>query len=365
MTNKQIKMDFITALYERDCYIKAVSNIQYITRCPYCGDTDKRQNDGHFYIRVNPDDDFPIVYNCFLCPAGGVLSSETLSLLEIDSVDLKSGLLQLNKTSRRVDKKGITSNETKFKSFDYKLPEIKRSEKTKYIETRLGRYFSNDDFKKMKVITSLRDFLILNKVKKLTCDNHLAFLYEKNYVGFLTHGNSHILLRDITEKEKIPWIKYPINDESRNNRVFYTIESELDIFTEDEITVNMSEGVFDAVSICYNLGYNKPNTLNLCISGKYYDTILLFLLGIGIVGSNVVINIFSDNDGDYNKKKRNDKGKYKNYKNIPENSTSIDHYRKLLKNYKYLFKEINVYYNLASKDFGIPSDGIVIKKYKL
>lgn len=365
MTNKQIKEDFIQALQNRDVYLKPVSNIQFVTRCPYCGDTDKRENDGHFYIRVNPDDEFPIVYNCFLCPAGGVLTDETLSLLEIENINLKSGIVSLNKTAKRVDKKGIV-DDTSFQTFEYKLPDITIGDKTSYIENRLGKHFTSTDFKRMKVITSLREFLIKNKIAEITCSKEIAFRYEKNYVGFLTHGNSHILFRDITEKEKIPWIKYPITEKSNSNKVFYSMESEIDIFTNEKITINIAEGVFDILSVCYNLGYNEKNTLNLCVSGKYYDTILLFLISLGFVGSNIIVNIFSDNDQMYNKKdysKKRVKSKYR--KTEPGESTSIEHYRKLLKNYKYLYGEVNVYYNLERKDYGIPVEYISLKRIKL
>lgn len=363
MNNKEIKLQFIEALMSRDCYVRAVSDIQYVTRCPYCGDTEKRENDGHFYIRVNPDDDYPIVYNCFLCQASGVLTKETLSMMEIDSINLKSGLMQVNKTSKKLDKKGLR-DQSSFEFFDYQLPEIKRGEKITYIEDRLGKSLTDDDLKEMKVITSLRDFLVLNKITKLTCTNQMAFMYEENYVGFLTHGNSHILFRDITGKMAIPWIKYPITEASRKNHCFYTMETELDIFTEEEITINMAEGVFDILSVCHNLGYHGKNILNISVSGKYYDSILLFLVGIGLVGSNIIINIFSDNDEMYNKKETKPKmGKYQKQK--PSDSTNLHHYQKVLKNYKYLFKEVNVYYNLAAKDFGIHKEDIILKKYKL
>jgi hypothetical protein len=198
----------------------------------------------------------------------------------------------------------------------------------------------------------LRDFCILNKIKKLTCSDQIAFKLEEKYVGFLSYGNSHILFRDITDTEEYRWIKYPISTESSANRIFYSMQSEIDIFTEEEITINLAEGVLDILSANYNLGYSEPNTLNICVSGRYYDSLILFLVNMGFVGSNITINIFADNDYNYNKNNKN-------------NATTIEYYQKILNHYKHLFGKINVWYNLMSKDIGVPRDKIKLKKYQL
>ena len=353
MTNQQIKEDFIQALFNRvGIYTRRINDTEFRTRCPFCGDSAKNQNTGHFYIHVNTEDNYPIQYHCFLCEEGGVLQPSALQLLDIDDTLLKSGVMTLNKTSSKLDRKGMI-NEVKIVNFEYELPDIKIGAKTKYIEERLGlKGLPEEEFKKMKVITSLRDFCVLNKIKKLTCTNQVAFKLEEKYVGFLTYGNSHILFRDITDTEELRWVKYPITSESSANRIFYSMESAIDLFTEDEITINLAEGVLDILSANYNLGYSGSNILNLCVSGKYYDSLILFLVSLGFVGSNITINIFADNDHDFNKKNKN-------------NTTTIDYYQKILKNYKHLFGKINVWYNLMSKDIGVPRDKIKLKKYQI
>lgn len=353
MSNQQTKEDFIQALFDRvGIYTRRVNNTEIRTRCPFCGDSTKNENTGHFYIHINTEDNYPIQYHCFLCESGGVLQPSALNLLDIDDPSLKSGISTLCKTSTKLDKKGMI-NEVQMKTFDYELPEIELGPKTKYIEERLGlRGLSKEEFKKMKVITSLRDFCILNKIKKLTCSNQIAFKLEEKYVGFLSYGNSHILFRDITNTEELRWVKYPITQESSANRIFYSMASEIDIFTKDEITINLAEGVLDILSANYNLGYDGSNILNLCVSGKYYDSLILFLVSLGFVGSNITINIFADNDHSFNKKNKN-------------NTTTIDYYRKILKNYKHLFGKINVWYNLMSKDIGVPRDQIKLQKYQI
>ena len=353
MTNQQIKEDFIQALFDRvGIYTRRVNDTEFRTRCPFCGDSSKNQNTGHFYLHINPSDNYPIQYHCFLCESGGVLQPSSLNLLDIDDPTLKSGISTLCKTSTKLDKKGII-NEIQMTTFDYKIPDVKFGPKTKYIEDRLGiHHLPKEEFRKMKVITSLKDFCIINNIKKLTCSNQVAFKLEEKYVGFLSYGNSHILFRDITNTEELRWVKYPISTESNTNRIFYAMSSEIDIFTKDEITITLAEGVLDILSANYNLGYNGENILNLCVSGKYYDSLILFLVSMGFVGSNITINIFADNDQQFNQKNKN-------------NSTTIEYYQKILKNYKYLFGKIYIWYNLMSKDIGVPRDHIKLKKYQI
>lgn len=351
MTNKEIKERIIQSLYNRGGYIRQVDNTEYQTRCPYCGDSEKNLNTGHLYIRIDPDDNLPIVWHCFKCEEKGVANKDFLSMLNIDDVDLKTGIISLNKTSDKI-KAYKYYNNIKSIFFDYKLPEVnKNDKKIKYIENRLGVHFNDEDIKDMKIITSLREFLLLNDVKTITCKNEIAYRIEDHFVGFLSYGNSHILFRDITNKD-FRWIKYPITEESKQNRIFYSIASAIDIFTSDKITINLAEGVMDIISAKYNLDANDPNTLNIAVCGKMYVPILSYLTEIGFVGDNVTLNIYSDNDAEYNMKKNS-------------KPTTIEYFQRILKRHKNLYGEVNIYYNILSKDIGVTRDKISLKKYRL
>ena len=76
MGNREIKIAIIEYLMNRDVFTQKVSGIQIRTRCPFCGDSQKNINTGHLYLRINPDDNLPIVYNCFKCPAKGILKND-------------------------------------------------------------------------------------------------------------------------------------------------------------------------------------------------------------------------------------------------------------------------------------------------
>ena len=301
MNNKEIKLAFIDSLYSRGEYIRQVNDVQYQTRCPFCGDSKTKLNTGHLYIKVNPEDNYPMVYHCFKCEESGIVNDSFLMAMDINDINLKSNIVSLNKTSDKIKGQKFF-NEDKIINFGYKLPEIKDYNKIRYIEDRLENTLSNEDISKFKIITSLRDFLVFNNIKEITMENYICHNIEKNYVGFLTFGGAYILFRDISNRQYYKWIKYPVTEESRGCKLFYSIENSIDVFSRENININLSEGVMDILSLYKNLEYNSSNDLNIAVGGKQYLPILNTLSGMGFVGSNINLNIFSDNDIVFNKK---------------------------------------------------------------
>lgn len=348
MTN-EVKEDFLDALYANRSTnkIKKVHSNQFRMRCHFCGDSQKNLEERHLYVLCDLTNDLPLKYNCFKCGESGYVNKDFLEKADITDKNLISRIYALNRKSEKYDKKNINANDDVY-TFNFCVPNIKLSKKTEYINNRFGIKFNNDDYKKMKVITSLFEFLKINDIKTSSFTRDVLYKLEDHYVGFLTNGSSHILFRDITDSEEHSWVKYPIVPDSSKNRIFYTLESSIDILSTDELNINLSEGVFDTLGIAYQLIDNTDNSINIAVSGKYYNRVLTYLIGLGLYGSNVIVNIYSDNDNTFNKKKSND--------------TSIDHYRNLLNKYKPLYGRINVIYNLKNKDYGIPKDGIIIKK---
>lgn len=348
MTN-EVKEDFLDALYanRNTNKIKKVHSNQFRMRCHFCGDSQKNLEERHLYVLCDLTNDLPLKYNCFKCGESGYVNKDFLEKADITDKNLISRIYALNRKSEKYDKKNINANDDVY-TFNFCVPNIKLSKKTEYINNRFGIKFNNDDYKKMKVITSLFEFLKINDIKTSSFTRDVLYKLEDHYVGFLTNGSSHILFRDITDSEEHSWVKYPIVPDSSKNRIFYTLESSIDILSTDELNINLSEGVFDTLGIAYQLIDNTDNSINIAVSGKYYNRVLTYLIGLGLYGSNVIVSIYSDNDNTFNKKKSND--------------TSIDHYRNLLNKYKPLYGRINVIYNLKNKDYGIPKDGIIIKK---
>lgn len=349
MTNKDIKLNFLTQLQQRGIWIKQISDDQYVTRCPFCGDSSDPTH-GHFYIKLNLNNNKRMVYHCFKCPAGGSVTKDVCERLNIEDTSMLGDIEILNRTSDKEDKKKIMGESINI--FNYKIPEIRLGPKTDYIKDRLLYPFTIDDYRNMKVITYLSDFVKENNIKALQCERNIAEMLDKYYVGFLSYGNSHILFRDITGKMKIPWIKFPITKKSEENRIFYSLSTDIDVFTKEDITINLCEGVMDAISICYNLEFNKPNTITIAVTGKYYEPILIYLIGIGLCGDNIHINVYADNDKKFNSKNK-------------AGDTNLEFYQKLFRRFKYVFKDIKIYYNIVAKDCGYPKSMIVLKEYKI
>lgn len=352
MTPREFKQKFLVALFSRDIWTRKVNDVQFRTRCPYCGDSQKDFNTGHFYIRCDINDNYPVVYICFKCSKRGIINKETLSLLGINDDLLYSSVGSIMRNSVNIRTMSY-NNESQFKIFPFDVPPVKHKfEKIKYVENRLGININDQIAKEIRIITSLKDFLVYNQISSLQCNNYVAERIENNYVGFLSYGNSHILFRDITGRENISWLKLPLIQSSIQNGVAYSIESSVDIFTKDIIYINLTEGIMDIISVCYNLGYNRDNCVNMCVCGKKYDRWIKRLITQGLYGYNVILNIFADNDNDFNPKKEN-------------YDTTIEYYRKSLLRYTIMFKEVNVFYNLSEKDCGTKLENIRLKKYRI
>lgn len=355
MINKEIKQTFLLFLENRGVFFKPVHDGWYRTRCPYCGDTQKSLHEGHFYIKINLYDDYVMGFNCFRCGETGVINEETIELMG-GSSDLKKDINILNKKSKRINKKQVISQE-KLMYFDFKHSFPNRNKpyqdkKIRYIENRLNIDLSDNDISNFKIITSLSDFLKINNIKEYPFERTILNKIESKYVGFLSNGNSHIIFRDITDSEKFFTIKYPITKECMANKIFYSVKNDINIFTKDSITINLAEGVMDIIGVVKHFNQNTENTMNISVTGKYYNIMINRLVQMGFVGSNITINIYSDNDMMFG----NSKNAY---------HTTMEYYKQFLSKYKYLYKGINIYYNMKAKDFGYPKENISIIKKKL
>ena len=78
-TSHDVKKLMIQTLYNMSDYIKQVDGVEYRVRCPYCGDSQKNLNTGHLYIRIDPEDNYPMMYNCFRCGQHGIVDEDFFS----------------------------------------------------------------------------------------------------------------------------------------------------------------------------------------------------------------------------------------------------------------------------------------------
>ena len=345
--NIDIKERIRDAISARGVYFRKVNNTQYLTRCPSCGDKLDNPNTGHLYIKIDTTDNSPIVFQCKRCPFSGVFTRDTLELLGISDDILTKELESMNKNCAKYDAKNIANQKSTV--YNFKLPTADpSSDKLLYVYDRLKCNFSQKDLTDIRIIDNFREFIKINELQNTIKPKDVYILKNlaDNYVGFMSNNCTHILFRDITDNQKYRWVKYNIIPNANIiGKMFYAIASDVDIFTDDTIEINLSEGVFDILSVAYNLGHNNTNTVNIAVGGSSYKSTLLDIIGKGIIGSNVTVNLFSDNDN--------------------TEQTSIEHHRKVFHDIKLLFGNFYVHYNRKYKDCGVPLEDIILKSYRL
>lgn len=299
-----------------DVFIKS-SAIQYRIRCPICGDSQKNPKDAHCYIKCSYDPNEPLLFNCFKCNAGGRVTGSFLRKLGINS-DLIGAVdnWRYNKiwSMKKVDIDIITGTP------------LLTSPQARYIENRLGSGFTESDYDRFRIIWDMNTIYpyITNQRVKNTMPNNM------NSVSFLSDDKSVMLTRYFDDYGD-RWRKIKLFPSE--NRAFYTIKSTLDLFTKDVIEVNIAEGIMDVLSIYRNFN-NVENSVFIATLGSDYIGGIDYAISKGLIGYNVIIKIYVDNDIDMKILKMK------------------------LKKYKWLFYHIHIYENIKSKDVGVKIDKI-------
>lgn len=325
---------------------KKVNPTQVVVRCPFCGDSQRDMSHGHMYVKIDPyNDDIPVMYNCFRISCGehGIMTPEVLRAFDIYDLDMSSNLSRYNKkaVSKLSKKIGFRTGK-----LNYNVPlasNIERNiRKKKYIEERMGISMSFEDVRNLKIILSLGDFLIYNKIDIVNCTEYIAKKIEADYVGFLSLKNNFIVFRDITGKHKERYIKYTIEKDLLNNGTFYTIPVNIDLLTTDKIEIHLAEGTFDTLGVFYHVMDKQTyNKIYVSVTGGNYIAPIKYFLNLGIIG-NVDVHIYSDQ------------------------GVGLNFYRRNVKNKIAMFVDnIYVHYNERSKDCGVTKDKISLTTHKL
>lgn len=302
-----------------------VSPIQYRIRCPICGDSQKNLKDAHCYIKCTFDPTEPLLYNCFKCNSGGIVNSRFLQKLNINS-DLIDKV-----NNQKFNKIGS------IKSTNIDLvtgSPVMNSNQVKYIEYRLGSGFTSEDYDKFKILWNIEN--VYPYVSNIRTRNTLP--NNNDSISFLSDDKSMMLTRSLYDNINDRWRKIKLFPSE--NKSFYTIKTTLNIFTEDTIIVNIAEGIMDILSIYKNFN-DCENSVFIATLGSDYVSGVEYALVKGIIGTNVEVRIYVDND-------------------INERDLK---YR--LKKYKWLFKSITILKNIMSKDVGVAIENIKLIEQKI
>jgi len=322
--NNEIKRKILNAIEDKaDVFIKK-SDIQYLTRCPICGDTDKDPTHAHCYIKCTYNPTEPLQYNCFLCNNNGAIGKYFLDKMGIDknTINEYTSDMKYNKLPSLKDSKDLELSELDMSS-----------DQIKYIEYRIGKGLSIEDYNKFRIVPNISDlekYITSVKVKHTLPSN-------RNSISFLNDDNSVLLTRLFEDIDNKRWNKKRLFPS--NNKSMYTIKIQLDLFTEEEININISEGVLDALSSYKN--FSEGISINLAVLGSNYIDGIEYMIAKGFIGDNINIRIYVDDN------------------------INIKQLKNDLKSYKWIFKSINIYENILYKDIGTHVEKIQLKEYKV
>lgn len=318
----KLKFDIMDAIQKEYPSCRKVGMNQYRMRCPICGDSQSNPKEAHMYLKCDFDSEEPILYNCFKgnCQAKGKIDAKFLKQI---GVKVKG----IDKLSSQVYNK--ISN-YKNLEFDVVCGEpIKDSYQMKYIEWRLGKGFNIDDYNKFKIIWDYNKFYECISNKKINIPPN-----DKN-ISFLSSDKSMVLSRSFNDNGMYSWLKTHIFNSSNVNE--YSISTELDIFTKDQIYINISEGIFDILSVYKNFN-TGDNSAYVAVLGSRYESGIQNIINKGLFGKNVNVNIYADTD------------------------INLSALKYSLLKYKWLFNKISIYTNILYKDVGVTIDKIKLKE---
>ena len=322
------------------------SPIQLRCKCFLCGDSKKNPNKKRLGIKCDPSDPKePILYNCFNCFRSGVFDVDMLHQMEGYDSEVESSLRKLNKEALSDDGKRYNKYKNS-KEIQVQIPPIYNNEKTmrkvKYVYQERGFRIPLEDLEGLKIIWNLSDFLRINDIDPI--DNQYIPVLDRDYVGFLSVYNEYIIFRDITNKHSMRYVKYNIFGVYDNSHAFYRMTNKVNLLSTDDIHIVVTEGTFDLLGVRYHILNNQiENKLFLAsCNGSFTDTIMHYIKK-GFVGENIFIDCYQDND----------------------TRLKFKYVRKEMTPYIMSSNNFNVYYNIKSKDFGVPRENILVDKLNI
>ena len=310
------------------CYENTAKTELYV-RCPHCGDSKKSKSSAHLYIQMKP----PFKFFCQKCGFSGVLNQNLLESLQVFDSSIVSNITELTKNSV---KKSFTNTKRSQVKIDYdEQPTDLTRLSLKYFNDRFGVNETEESIKKFNAICDpIQFFEHLYTKHGIRVSYNPKFDYY-NSMGFLSTDRKYLICRDVGGTQNIRYTNTPISNDIDKSKI-YNIKTKVDKMSP-EITLVITEGIFDAIGVYYKEYENKENIIISAACGKSFEQVILYFMKLGFLNLN--IKIYSDADVDINY-----------YKNIKRKNKIIAQY------------PIEIYYNTIGKDCGVPKDQILLRK---
>jgi hypothetical protein len=335
------------------CYFNN-SRSHIIIRCPFCGDSDRSPQKGHFYICSQP----PYLYKCHRCGESGLFTREVLSRLNIVNLPLCRHLTE--SSLQRVDRRGYRS----LRNAPVSLPPYNTADQPRYrdkIQYLTSRLFAGfDDAHVMHVLSiagfvpSLRYVLQNNTHLRVDAEsmkthahdtrdlNALVCDLDDNYVGFINHSRTRAVFRYIGGDRRRPRYRNVVllNDSNAPSDAFTVFAGRYN-YKVDPV-INIAEGILTMCGV-YNYLVRQHvdvgSELFACGNSRSsLPQIYRWLSRCGFTNSR--IRVWSDNDVPYAEWQRE--------------CTRVPFFR--------CSPAIAAYYNTRDDDFGVCIDSINPKR---
>lgn len=322
----------------------ASGGTQCTIRCPYCGDSRDYRNQ-HMYVGPNRKANNLICFNCFLCNMGGQVNLKFFRDIDCYETDLINEILDYNNHCAKRNNYSRISDRYNNAPVNTVLSigDVEEAfEKLAYINNRLGSNLDFADVSRLKIVLNLNRYLLDNHIGNTTRYPQIMNELSQKSIGFLSVDNSHVIMRAIVDPRTLsPTIARRYNNYTifitPNNYLYYIIPGQVN--PSKPITIYMTEGVMDILSVYLNIVQNKDNCIfaascgktQFCGLSKYIFTVM----GVPPQLSN--IQLYSDNDMNMN-----EFGRFRNQMNI-------------------LGVPITIHRNTmdGEKDFGVPANKII------
>ena len=278
----------------------AAGGSELVVRCMLCGDS-KNLRHAHMYLKVPMSNSEISLYHCKKCNSQGIVDDEFLRKLGCYDPNV---LVAVAKHNAEVFKLPQYKQMKAVDIYPLRYPQIEDNKfnrlKLKYINERIGSNFNYNDLIRLKIFVNLLDVIGLNRLE-LTRVEDICRQLTTHFIGFISYDNSFAIMRRVFNNNLIKninlrYVNYNIIPKQDDSKRFYIIPTTIDILNPTPVNIHIAEGVFDILSIYYNLN-NCNNSQNIYIvsGGKsYYQALEFILKETGLI--NYIIHLYPDND---------------------------------------------------------------------
>lgn len=250
-------------------------------RCFYCADS-KNRNSGHMYIKIPQSDNDISVFYCQKCKTTGVINSKVLMEWDVYDPMIATDLTMHNKEALDNPKNRLLKGFEIYRLYNDKITDSELTRyKLKYINNRLGTNLNYDDCLNLKIVLNLNDIITRNRLKP-TRDNRIVNALNDNFIGFLSHDNAFLNMRNLDLSKDLHvsidkrYINYNLVGKFDNTCRFYNVPCTIDM--SKPIQLHIAEGSFDILSIYLNLRKDVSNAVFTAIGGSGYKGILRYFI---------------------------------------------------------------------------------------